>query len=262
MDSGHLPAVNAQNRHITHHYAAVRLCGEQRYSLNRHHLRNPAPDCMGIGAFVAVSNLEYKDYSLLTPIRGWLYAHAQEHARGRRRIHGDDCADLSSASHETKDEIPLDRHIVSFAGRAHLGTVDGSYRRFRTSSAMESRYPAYEQWMLVTITKYITHVDFLALYQWISGTLIRISLFLFIIADGIPFKNQTALVVRVRDWCCHIHRLVDPGYRSANRIVRAGQIFAVLPGLPFRADAVDCPCCHISSKYQRWVEDVKLQNSK
>jgi hypothetical protein len=45
------------------------------------------------------------------------------------------------------------------------------------------RYPAFEQWRLVTIGKYIAHVDFLALFQWLSGAFIRISLAIYILLD-------------------------------------------------------------------------------
>ena len=42
-------------------------------------------------------------------------------------------------------------------------------------------YPAYEQWRVLSIGEYISHLDFFALYQWLSGALIRIGLFMYLL---------------------------------------------------------------------------------
>lgn len=143
-----------------------------------------------LGHFVAVSNLQYKDYSLLTP----LFVDGYTPMLKSMLVAGGGFMEmivLIYLQHHMKRRMKyLSIVILSILlGGLTLGPLMGAIAAFGPVPAMESRYPAYEQWMLVTITKYITHVDFLALYQWISGTLIRISLFLFIMADGIPFKK-------------------------------------------------------------------------
>lgn len=45
------------------------------------------------------------------------------------------------------------------------------------------RYPAYDQWRIMGIGEFITHMDFFALYQWLCGALIRIGLFLFLLGS-------------------------------------------------------------------------------
>lgn len=143
-----------------------------------------------LGHFVAISNLQYKDYSLLTPLfvdgvepmlRGMIVA-----AGGFMELFV-----LIYLTHHMKRRMNYLSVVILalLLGGLTLGPLMGAIAAFGPIPAMQSRYPAYEQWMLVTITKYITHVDFLALYQWISGTLIRISLFFFIIAEGIGFKK-------------------------------------------------------------------------
>ncbi len=61
-----------------------------------------------------------------------------------------------------------------------LGPTIGAITEFGPKQAGEYRYPAYEQWRLMTIGKYFTHADFFAIFQWLSGGVIRISFFILI----------------------------------------------------------------------------------
>lgn len=61
-----------------------------------------------------------------------------------------------------------------------LGPTMGAIVEFGPEQASEYRYPAYEEWRLITIGRYFSHADFFAIYQWLSGGVIRISLFIFI----------------------------------------------------------------------------------
>ncbi|HEO8418525.1 GerAB/ArcD/ProY family transporter [Niallia sp. FSL W8-0635] len=58
-----------------------------------------------------------------------------------------------------------------------LGPTLGAIVEFGPELASQYRYPAYEQWRLISIGKYISHTDFFAIYQWLAGGVIRISLF-------------------------------------------------------------------------------------
>lgn len=143
-----------------------------------------------LGHFVAITNLQYKDYSLLTP----LFVEGYKPMFRSMVVAGGGFMEmivLVFIQHHIKRKISylaLGILAVMLAGLT-LGPLMGAIANFGPVVAMQSRYPAYDQWMLVTITKYITHVDFLALYQWMSGSLIRISLFLFLITDSIRFKK-------------------------------------------------------------------------
>lgn len=143
-----------------------------------------------LGHFVAVANLQYKDYSLLTPL----------FVDGYKPMLRSMVAGLGGfmeiiilifiQQHMSRKLTYLSIVILTLLlGGLTIGPLMGAITNFGPSEAMQHRYPAFEQWMLVTITKYVTHVDFLALYQWMSGALIRISLFLFIISESISIKK-------------------------------------------------------------------------
>jgi len=144
-----------------------------------------------LGHFVAIANLTYKDYSLLTPV----FLEGYEPTLRSMIVAGGGFLEMIILifiqQHMSK---PISYWSVSIlavilAGLT-LGPLMGAITNFGTEMATQARYPAYDQWKLVVVTKYITHVDFMALYQWMSGALIRISLFLFIIIDMVPAKKK------------------------------------------------------------------------
>jgi spore germination protein (amino acid permease) len=64
-----------------------------------------------------------------------------------------------------------------------FGPVTGAIAEFGPFEARELRHPAFEEWRLVSIGRYIRHLDFLSIYQWHSGSFARISLSLFLLLD-------------------------------------------------------------------------------
>lgn len=64
-----------------------------------------------------------------------------------------------------------------------IGPLIGSVSVFGPEEALEQRYPAFELWRIATIGKYISHIDFFAIFQWLSGAFIRISLLCFLTID-------------------------------------------------------------------------------
>ncbi|MDV2886598.1 endospore germination permease [Alkalihalophilus pseudofirmus] len=69
-----------------------------------------------------------------------------------------------------------------------LGPTVGTIVEFGPEYSSLFRYPAYEQWRILTIGKYFSNVDFFATFQWLSGGIVRISLFLFVLLN--IFKND------------------------------------------------------------------------
>jgi spore germination protein KB len=136
------------------------------------------------GDFVMSANFKYKDYSLLFPVmefgaepiwKGVLYAAGgllelmgilffQEHLSKRPRFGN------------------LMLVMVLLTGLT-LGPLMGSIAIFGPNEAAEQRYPAYEQWRMVQLGQFIAHLDFISIYQWLSGTFIRVGLALFILVD-------------------------------------------------------------------------------
>lgn len=69
-----------------------------------------------------------------------------------------------------------------------LGPLTAAIMEFGPTEAVTFRYPAYEQWRILKIGEYISHLDFFALYQWLSGAVIRIGLFMYLL--GAFFTNK------------------------------------------------------------------------
>ncbi|MGE7905227.1 GerAB/ArcD/ProY family transporter [Peribacillus sp. NPDC094092] len=61
-----------------------------------------------------------------------------------------------------------------------LGPLMGAIAEFGSVEAVKMRNPAYEQWKLLRFGYYITRLDFLSIFQWLTGSMIRISLCLYI----------------------------------------------------------------------------------
>lgn len=76
-----------------------------------------------------------------------------------------------------------------------LGPLTGALMEFGPLEAHNLRYPAFEQWRLLKLGEYIPHFDFLGLFQWTSGALIRISFFIFIVASFIHKSKKVVLFI-------------------------------------------------------------------
>lgn len=70
-----------------------------------------------------------------------------------------------------------------------LGPLIGAIAEFGSVEATKMRNPAYEQWKLLSISQHVTRLDFLSIFQWLSGAFTRISLSLFI-ADKIVSNHK------------------------------------------------------------------------
>ncbi|MBU5445032.1 endospore germination permease [Paenibacillus sp. MSJ-34] len=143
------------------------------------------------GYFVMSANFQYKDYTLLRPvlehgivpaIHGTLYvgggfiellmlAFMQHHFSSKRM-----------------GFVTIAILAVMLAGLT-IGPYLGSIAAFGPIESARQRYPAFEQWRLVMVGKYIEHVDFLSIYQWLSGSFIRISLAIFLACDLMPLRK-------------------------------------------------------------------------
>ncbi|MBD0379542.1 endospore germination permease [Paenibacillus sedimenti] len=142
------------------------------------------PAVVLLGFFVMTSNFQYKDYSLLMP----LFTHGYEPAIKSALL-------TNGASFELMAILFLQHHVSSKIRLSSLfilsicivgltiGPLTGAIAIFGPFEAADLRYPAFEQWRMVTISKYISHLDFLSIYQWISGACVRMSLLLFLMLD-------------------------------------------------------------------------------
>lgn len=137
-----------------------------------------------LGYFVMSANFQYKDYSKIFPI----FTDGLEPVLNAMVYAGGGFIEiiiLLLFKHNIEKPIRLLYwFILAFilAGLT-MGPLIGSMATYGPVESANQRYPAFEQWRLVTIGKYIAHVDFLALFQWLSGAFIRISLAIYILLD-------------------------------------------------------------------------------
>ncbi|MEH7331654.1 GerAB/ArcD/ProY family transporter [Neobacillus drentensis] len=78
-----------------------------------------------------------------------------------------------------------------------LGPTIGAIVEFGPATAAKYRYPAYEEWRIISIGRYFSHADFFAIFQWLSGGVVRISLFLFISSRILTKGIENVKVVRI-----------------------------------------------------------------
>lgn len=144
-----------------------------------------------LGYVVMSANFQYKDYSLMLPI----FEHGYTPILNGLILIGAGMAELIFIIFL----LPHMSNKPGFRGMSTLaiilagltiGPYLGSIANFGIVNASFMRYPAFEQWRIVTAGKYIEHLDFLSIYQWISGSFIRISLALFLIIDTIPHRGN------------------------------------------------------------------------
>ncbi|WP_078431563.1 GerAB/ArcD/ProY family transporter [Metabacillus halosaccharovorans] len=137
-----------------------------------------------LGIFVSVFTMKEKDYSYLFPV---LVDGYHPILKGTIIILGGsaDLLVLLLLQHHSKKKFTLLNLFVLITILAGLiiGPTMGSLSSFGPAVASNMRFPAFEQWRLITLGEYISHVDFLAVFQLLSGEIIRISLGLYLLWD-------------------------------------------------------------------------------
>ncbi|MEH7380449.1 endospore germination permease [Bacillus sp. JJ1533] len=154
-----------------------------------------------LGIFVAWFTLNEKDYSYLFPV---LVDGYQPLIKGSIIILGGsaDLLVLLLLQHHLKKSFTfLNLFIlITILVGLILGPTTGSLASFGPSVASDMRFPAFEQWRLITLGNYISHVDFLTVFQLLSGELIRVSLGLYLLSDMVkgdkhPVKKKQIFFV-------------------------------------------------------------------
>ncbi|MFJ7468648.1 endospore germination permease [Peribacillus frigoritolerans] len=148
------------------------------------------------GVFVAIANIQFKDFSLLKPImeNGWspVFSGMIYPLSGlielivilfmQQKVHG-----------QLKYKVfALNAIILTWL---ILGPLIGSITEFGPLEASRQKYPAFEQWGLVTLGRFIEHLDFLSIYQWLTGAFIRVSFFLFLSLEVLSIKKKRSKTI-------------------------------------------------------------------
>ncbi|PFA67744.1 spore gernimation protein [Bacillus sp. AFS015802] len=157
------------------------------------------PLVMIFGFFIAITNTNLKDPSLLFPILSDGY---QPVMKGMIFVLSGLLELYLIVLIQPYSEGKIKFHHLIVLGLIFMGLMFGpltaSIMEFGPVESANLRYPAYEQWRILSIGEFITHLDFFALYQWLSGALIRISLFMFLLgALLLKKKDQYRISLKV-----------------------------------------------------------------
>lgn len=151
-----------------------------------------------LGFFVSLANIPHKDYTLLRPFlengtqpiwNGVIYA-------GAGLI---EMIMLLFMQHHIRSPLKYrSLFIIAFLLMGlTLGPLIGAIVEFGPDQAAKLRYPAFEEWRLVTIGRYIEHLDFFSTYQWFSGAFLRISLTMYLIIEVLGVQNKRKKLVLI-----------------------------------------------------------------
>lgn len=137
-----------------------------------------------LGFFVATVNMQYKDYSLLTPffehgyvpiLKGIVYP-----LSGFTELFM-----VLFIQNQISEGLRFRQFAITaviIAGLT-LGPLIGAIIEFSLGEAEKQRFPAYEEWELVSMGHFVEHVFFFVIYQWLSGAFLRITFLLFFIKE-------------------------------------------------------------------------------
>jgi spore germination protein (amino acid permease) len=144
-----------------------------------------------LGFFVSGANMHRKDYSQLLPVleHGWSPV-----LSGMVMVAGGFIELTLFALFQGYVDKPFRAgHLFITAGIVvvlSLGPIVGILTEFGPYEAVVQRYPAFIQWRLVQIGKYFEHVDFFAMFQWVSGSYIRTASSMALIMDLLSIKHR------------------------------------------------------------------------
>ncbi|MGG0285226.1 endospore germination permease [Peribacillus butanolivorans] len=171
------------------------ICAALSYSNLRSIAINSAillPFVIILGIFVATGNIPEKNYDFLFPLFEQGYFHGIKSMYYIANGYLELIIMILFQHHLSNgDSIKLKTVIgmMVIVTILILGPLTGAIVEFGPVLSNEMRYPAYEQWRLLTIGKYIAHTDFFSIYQWLSGAFIRISIAMFLIPDLLRVKS-------------------------------------------------------------------------
>ncbi|MEK3883236.1 endospore germination permease [Paenibacillus sp. PL2-23] len=152
-----------------------------------------------LGMGVAIFTMDSKDYGLLQPVlaEGW----SAPMAGSMIAVGGSfDLLVLLLLQHRMNKPIhyAMLLVVITLLAGLILGPTVGAIAAFGPVQAGNLRFPPFEQWRLVMIGHYISHVDFLAAFQLMAGSVVRAGLCLHVLVEALelrkPAMKQAVLI--------------------------------------------------------------------
>ncbi|MGG4264489.1 endospore germination permease [Peribacillus simplex] len=144
-----------------------------------------------LGFMIMTANIQFKDYSLLFPI----FENGVTPVWNGGVILGGGFSEifllvLIQQFVNTKIKFRSLLFLGLFILFITMGPIIGSITEFGPVQAAKINNPAYAQWRLLTMGKYLNRLDFLSIYQWLSGAFIRVSLSIFLMGELFQIKSK------------------------------------------------------------------------
>ena len=150
------------------------------------------------GFFVAFTNLQVKDYNLLRPF----FEHGLQPVMTSMVYPASGYVELLMflfIQHKVKKPLKWYHFAIMLfiIMGLTLGPTSGAITEFGPDEAMKQRFPAYEEWSLVSLGRLIDHMDFLSIYQWLTGAFIRGAVILYVAADLLKMTGDRKRIWRI-----------------------------------------------------------------
>lgn len=142
------------------------------------------PVVLFLGYFVGFVNMKEKEYRFLLPV---LEDGLQPVLLGSLYMFGvfAELIMIILLQHQVKNRISRKSIYIFtfFLLYLTIGPLIGGLTEFGVYESKLMRYPSFAQWRLAYIGNYIAHLDFFAVYQWLSGAFIRTALMIYLIPE-------------------------------------------------------------------------------
>lgn len=149
-----------------------------------------------LGYFVMTANFKFKDYSLLSPL--FTHGYSPMLQAALYTLGGiSELVFILFLQHHLSTKVRYSGLLVMPVILIGLtvGPLTGAIAIFGPFEAADLRFPAFEQWRMVTLGKFISHLDFFSIYQWITGSFVRISLMLALIVDLLGIERPRSKTI-------------------------------------------------------------------
>lgn len=144
-----------------------------------------------LGFFVGFTNFQVKEYELLLPF----LEHGMDPVVKTMVYPASGYVEVLMflfIQHQYKDRIRWYHFIIILILLVWLtlGPLIGAIIEFGPTEAAKQNYPAYEEWGLTRMGRYIEHLDFFSIYQWLTGAFVRIGFILFVVVQLLNFTGK------------------------------------------------------------------------
>lgn len=151
-----------------------------------------------LGFFVAITNIQVKEYVLLLP----MLEHGVKPVFKSMVYPASGFVELLLflfIQHKVKTQFRWYHFAIMLfiIMGLTIGPLIGAITEFGPEEAAKQRYPAYEEWGLVSIGRFIEHMDFLSIYQWLTGAFIRVGFILYVVVDLLKMTEDRPRIWKV-----------------------------------------------------------------